>query len=530
MLLLAAWIALAPPQLGGSTRLIIVNGNSMEPGLQRGDLVFVRAADSYTVGQIATYQHPQIGPVIHRIIGHDGQRYIFKGDHNSWTDSYHPAESELLGVYWLFVPKVGSAIEWLRAPAHMALLVFLIGGTGMLTTAHEHERRRQRLQRYAEELRVSAAPPAARRPRHPAATRATPGKPPAPGGMQRGSLEIAQIAIFALLGGALLLAGLAFARPTERSADSPLPYTQQGTFSYRAAAPGSVYDTGAAQSGEPIFRALVREVPFEFRYSATAEQAHQWGGSYRLLAELSANDGWKRTLELQPRTSFSGDQFAARGTLGLAEIKTLTDQIEAQTGIKHEYYTVAIVPQIELAGTLAGQPLRDTSFAPRLRFRLDDLELQVVRDTNSDADPFAPSQEGALPYSTVVPNTIALLGLQLGVLPARWIGLAVAALALAAGVWLARKQALAGMVDEPARIQFEYGPRLIAVQDSDMLIAEDTVEVANFSDLARLAEREERMILYERCGPIHHYVVQIAGTRYHYRVVEASMAPQEARA
>ncbi|KPV48928.1 hypothetical protein SE17_35430, partial [Kouleothrix aurantiaca] len=63
VLLLAAWIALAPPQLGGSTRLIIVNGNSMEPGLQRGDLVFVRAADSYTVGQIATYQHPQIGPV-----------------------------------------------------------------------------------------------------------------------------------------------------------------------------------------------------------------------------------------------------------------------------------------------------------------------------------------------------------------------------------------------------------------------------------------------------------------------------------
>ena len=109
-------------------------------------------------------------------------------------------------------------------------------------------------------------------------------------------------------------------------------------------------------------------------------------------------------------------------------------------------------------------------------------------------------------------------------------GLALAGMGLTVfGVWLARKHALAGLVDEPTRIQFEYGPRLIAVQDSDMLIAEDTVEVANFSDLARLAEREERMILYERCGPIHHYVVQIAGTRYHYRVVEASMAAREVR-
>lgn len=529
VLLLAAWLALAPPQLGGSTHLIIINGNSMEPGLHRGDLVFVRAASSYAIGQIVTYQHPQIGPVIHRIIGRNGRHYVFKGDHNEWIDSYHPAESELLGAYWFYIPKAGKAIEWLRAPAHMALLVFLIGGTSMLTTAQEHERRRQRLQRYAEELRASTPSPVARQSRRPALDRATSSQQPAPNAIQRGSLETAQVAIFALLGGALLLAGLAFTRPTERSADSPLLYTQKGTFSYSASAPGSVYDTGTAQSGEPIFRALVREVPFEFNYSASTELSHQWGGSYRLLAELGANDGWKRTLELQPRTNFSGDQFAARGTLDLAGIKTLTDQIEEQTGIKHEYYTVAIVPQIELAGTLAGQPLRDTSFAPRLRFRLNDLEMQIQSDTSSDTNPFTPSQEGMLAHSTIVPNTIALLGMQLGVLPARWIALAVAALALIAGVWLARKHALAGLVDEPTRIQFEYGPRLIAVQDSDMLIAEDTVEVANFSDLARLAEREERMILYERCGPIHHYVVQIAGTRYHYRVVEASMAAREVR-
>lgn len=78
----------APLQFGGQTAYVIVSGNSMKPVFHRGDLAILRTATDYQSGDIVTYRHPTIGPVIHRIISQDGDRFIFKGDHNTWTDAY----------------------------------------------------------------------------------------------------------------------------------------------------------------------------------------------------------------------------------------------------------------------------------------------------------------------------------------------------------------------------------------------------------------------------------------------------------
>src|SRR6476469_5419006 len=88
MLFAAAWFAFAPIQFGGQAAFVIVNGNSMEPLYHRGDLVIIRAQPDYQVGDIVTYRHPQIGPVIHRIIGRDVEHFVFKGDHNDFIDPY----------------------------------------------------------------------------------------------------------------------------------------------------------------------------------------------------------------------------------------------------------------------------------------------------------------------------------------------------------------------------------------------------------------------------------------------------------
>src|SRR6266496_6188934 len=98
----SALIAFAPLQLGGQAAFVIVNGNSMEPLYHRGDLVILRTADDYQVGDIVTYRHPQIGPVIHRIIGRDAERFVFRGDHNNFIDPYRPIRSELIGKSWIY--------------------------------------------------------------------------------------------------------------------------------------------------------------------------------------------------------------------------------------------------------------------------------------------------------------------------------------------------------------------------------------------------------------------------------------------
>lgn len=86
LLVAVAWIAVAPIQFGGQAAFVIVNGNSMEPVYHRGDLVIARQVFDYQIGEIVAYRHPQIGPVIHRIIGREDDRFVFKGDHNTWID------------------------------------------------------------------------------------------------------------------------------------------------------------------------------------------------------------------------------------------------------------------------------------------------------------------------------------------------------------------------------------------------------------------------------------------------------------
>src|SRR5690242_13524376 len=68
-LLGAAWVAFAPTRFGGQAAYVIVSGISMEPSFHRGDLAILRQTNDYAIGDVVTYRHPTIGPVIHRIIG-----------------------------------------------------------------------------------------------------------------------------------------------------------------------------------------------------------------------------------------------------------------------------------------------------------------------------------------------------------------------------------------------------------------------------------------------------------------------------
>ncbi len=101
----AAWLYLAPTQIGGSTSYVITHGDSMQPRFHAGDLALVRPADHYRVGQIVAYHSTVLHVVVlHRIIGLDGDRYVLKGDHNNFVDPTKPDRAQIVGALWLRVP------------------------------------------------------------------------------------------------------------------------------------------------------------------------------------------------------------------------------------------------------------------------------------------------------------------------------------------------------------------------------------------------------------------------------------------
>jgi signal peptidase I len=109
--LVATWIAFAPVKLGGQVSYVLVDGISMLPTFHTGDLVLVRKAPTYQVGDVVSYQDALMGAaIIHRIIDVQGDHFLLKGDNNLWIDEYQPSSTEIFGKEWIFLPKFGEAV------------------------------------------------------------------------------------------------------------------------------------------------------------------------------------------------------------------------------------------------------------------------------------------------------------------------------------------------------------------------------------------------------------------------------------
>jgi signal peptidase I len=508
VLFAAIWSLLAPIPFGGQAAYVIVSGQSMEPLFRRGDLVILRQSESYEVGDVVTYRHPSIGPIIHRIIGRADAGYVFQGDNNAWVDEYHPAQDELIGKLWLHVPRAGTLVERLRSPAGMAVLVAVMGGVVMSSGAESVRRGAyQRRGRTLLTVRFVVGRRAPERQERGRADRRRAGG---------GEDVLFAVAVLALAAG--LLALVAFTRPAARSSSADIGYEQRAALSYTAAAPPGVYDGGAARSGDPVFLGLSDRLEVRLDYRLASEQPSELRGAYRLDAEVADADGWRRTIELAAATPFAGGAFTASAALDLAQALALVEAFEEQTGRPRAQYTLSIVPRVTIEGTLAGQPLND-DFAPRLAFQFDKQELRVLKDPDG-RDPFNPTKLGMLSRMSSVPNTLSIFGLKLDVLAARRAGLAGLALAVSAGLFFGWRAGRARGSEEVGRIQRRYGALLIELRGEAPEAAGQTVEVARFDDLAKIAERGGHMVLHQVAGGTHRYLVWDGSVAYRYSLIE----------
>ena len=122
LLVSALWVLFAPISLGGDFSYAVVSGNSMEPRFRSDDVVLLRRADDYQIGDIVAYRHPSIGNVLHRIVADDGERFTLRGDNRRGDDSYRPTRSEVVGREWRVVPGGGRVLRATQSPRNAALL------------------------------------------------------------------------------------------------------------------------------------------------------------------------------------------------------------------------------------------------------------------------------------------------------------------------------------------------------------------------------------------------------------------------
>lgn len=490
-LTLALWAVLAPTAAGGSATYVMVAGASMEPALQTGDLVVARQSTSYAVGDIVAYQHPRLGPIIHRIIAAEESRFVLQGDNNPWIDSYHPAASEILGESWLRFPGMGIRLQALRHPGWLAVLSILVA-VAVLGVLRSPGTKPSEPQTRAGEGRSDGA---------------------LPSGVE------SYILLFAVLGLAgLLLAVVAFRQPVSDTVEAMVPYLQKGTFTYGAEGPRTVYDQGEVKTGDPVFRSLLDRFQVRFDYAFTSEAAAEVSGTYRLLAEVQDANGWTRRVPLVPKTAFEGTTLTIDAEVPLDVVQAMIDFMRSKTGLQRAAFTLSVFPEIEVAGTLGGQAL-DTAFAPRLDFLLDDLQVSLPpeAEANTEDDPLHPEVSGGVTYLAEQPHSIRILGIELPVMTARFLAVGLILVGLAGLGFIAWRVEGARRAGEAQWIQARYTDLILSTQVPPEPSDLEVIPVTRFEDLVRAAKSSNSLITHWMGEGQDNYSVRQAERLYIYQ-------------
>jgi signal peptidase I len=483
IILVAIWMLFAPVKLGGQDSYVLVDGTSMLPNFHTGDLAIVRPAPAYQVGDIVTYLDALThAPIIHRIIGTQQERFVMKGDNNAWIDPYQPNRADILGKLWLHLPRVGLAMLWIRAPIHLALVTALLGGFFMVTMTTQKQKKHGR------------------------------NKNTASGNLA--GFEMA-LYLFGVLGlGFLALAIFVFIRPALIKADA-IPYQQSGNFAYSAAGTASVYDTGAAVSGEPVFTKLTCKLNLAFAYTLQGPQMTSISGLQQIYAIVQdTGSGWQRTIPITADAKFTGKTVTSQATLDLCQVQTLLASVAKETGVGFGSPNLVIVAHISVGGKMAGQAFTDT-FEPHLAFGFNGLQLSLA-ENSSQTNPLQTVQPGLLPNTTMVDNTFPLFGLKPTVGKIRLVALIGLGSTLAGLLALGIYSYSVSRRSEESIIHLKYSNLLIGVYEQGLESLSPVIDVTSIDDLARLAERQNAMIMHLAHEDVHYYLVQVEGKTYRY--------------
>jgi signal peptidase I len=489
ILLIIIWIFFAPVQIGGQAFYVIVNGNSMEPLFHKGDLAILRATNEYSIGDIVDYKYPEIGNVFHRIVGISNGFYQMKGDHNSWVDGYTPVKNEIVAKYWFVIKGVGNYLTFLKSPWIIALIVGLfcvIMGSSMIIQSDEKKKKSK--QNVANKVSYKLA------------------------GWGNGYWWT----IYAIGLAALVLGVFAFTRPVMRTEKDSIPYEQKGIFSYNGSVGQEVYDTKNIQTGDPIYTTLSCNIHFLFDYSLVSSETFSGGGTYQVSAILQANNGWKKSFILVPESQFTGNSFHSDASFNTCDLNTIIKNTEAATQVENLQYSLVLNPVVQTKGQLAGVDLTD-SFAPKLTFTVDPLELYLPGNFDATNDPINPTASGNVERSYIETNTLPIFGFQLPVSTARKIAVIVFLLSLIGIVAPMTIFNRAAQKDKKLQAKMLIGPMLVETLVSPVSGNERIVDLTSFEDLAALSERYNSTVFFHQQPLFTDYLVRENVLVYRFR-------------
>ena len=505
VLTVTAWLVFLPIQFGGATAYVIVNGNSMEPTYQMGDLVITRREASYAKGDIVTYFNSDISQnVIHRIIDERSGKYVLQGDNNFWVDNETPRIESVIGKAWIHIPGLGIWLARFQTPLGLSLLSGLIFFIILSMYAFREKDLRKRIRKLFSGARLAKI-----------SIDFSPGEVSM---KQIGrQLEIFIFVLVIFFAASLLLAFVSLGEDEFLDKKIDSEFLHVGLFSYSASPLPGVYDPGSPETGDPIFLKTTCLVMFRYDYRLAGEALTDMRGTISLRAEARDTNGWRRTFPLVDTISFDGTSTFVQADVNPCQILSVLRQAEEKTELWRAGYMLDIIPEVVISGQKTDGSLMETSFSPALTFLLDDYQM-YVQSESPENDPLSPFKAESQAVSSQVPNLIQFPGFAITVSVARIMALLGLLSSLILGCLLGYQVFLTLQRDPMVAVSLRYGSLLVEVEQVSFNVRLREIIVSSFDDLVKLAERNATAIMHLRHPERDEFLVEGSNMVYRFDI------------
>ena len=500
---------------------VVVDGRSMEPTYDDGDLVLMREQSEYSVGDIIAFRaggrFDDPTRVIHRIVGEtDDDHFVTQGDNRDEIDPWQPGPDDIIGSSELHIPWAGSLAGLLTNPTTFAALgaaAVVAGGTAQ----RRRRRRRSDAHHPQAEPTMNDLPTADASDKVPVQR----GSAPAPRWTRHTRPRWALTGL--IISAAMAIPVLALTWSALRAPDTTERVEVVGQLDqtidvgYRLTGePSLVYPTGevvgvtspagAVVPTEPLYTRLLEQIEVDLVFRAEAPGADQLVTSYAVDVVAETPDGYRLDLPSIELADFDGEA-AETVTIDLTDVAFGIASVGNLTGVGGDTYTMTISPRLYGSASTGDVAVDDELEAP-VTLVVDGDLMTVKAVEASGSEPLSTtSRERADyaigPFDLSVPVARGVLG-----------GLA---LVLVAGIAWFASVLFGGLgLGEPARIAARYRSQMVDVSTATAPPG-PVVMVSGIEELARIAKVEQAVIIHEDLGDgAHRYRVFLGSVTYEY--------------
>jgi hypothetical protein len=283
------------------------------------------------------------------------------------------------------------------------------------------------------------------------------------------------------------------------------------SYDYQAVIkPNILYPNGETiEGGNTIFGKITTVIPVHLNSSVTTEKKVTVEGTHEVQMVIKAGDFWEKSFPLEKKQDFKkeGTNIAFVNndyTIDLQKVQSFITQVENETGINSEQYTVEILPNIQ-GSIIYNNEKRAIQIQDLLKFQYDygNLKLDGEKEFTSTT-PFTSTMQS-------VHNTYHIMGYNLPLIPIRIISGFMVFLFLVFLIvqykdkWVHRDKQ---PYDKYDKINKKYKSRMIPVSKKINITQKANITLDSISSLIRLADERELPIFFiDEKGSLFYFIL-----------------------